>query len=394
MDLPPAQDQTSYSAQPLHIERGARVLGPDGELGTLRQMIVAQDTGDLRRLVVRSEAGLDIELPADRIVSASSQGIFLSIGLRDLADHPELAQPYSAERYSDGDGEGEQTADLPLDAASQFADMTTDDLETGGYAGPMVRLAVVGIIVGAATGGLVYLFSRQRAAPEPLPAATRTQRAWQVGTQSARAGLDQLLAASRNASATMSTTAQTAGATLSDASQTLATTLGDTLANTLANAGTLATALLASARSLWPSRPVATTLTRAAAVPPVVVARVSAPARSARLAVAQGRQRARRGARRLARRVRWLRNGLILGAVLGVLYAPESGREARARLSRTLRNIPWLDALLVPAAQGSSVPPAPGDLPTGVPSTPNEADLWGAPPERATTRYDLPPTVH
>lgn len=48
---------------------------------------------------------------------------------------------------------------------------------------------------------------------------------------------------------------------------------------------------------------------------------------------------AKRSARRAARRFRWFRNGLLLGSILGILFAPEAGVELRTQLTNRVEQL-------------------------------------------------------
>ncbi|TMD40809.1 MAG: YtxH domain-containing protein [Chloroflexi bacterium] len=61
------------------------------------------------------------------------------------------------------------------------------------------------------------------------------------------------------------------------------------------------------------------------------------------------------GAQREMGYIRGLTHGAIIGAVLGVLYAPESGLDMRRRVSRLLGQ-----AEQMMAAESGATPPAPG----------------------------------
>jgi hypothetical protein len=68
-----------------------------------------------------------------------------------------------------------------------------------------------------------------------------------------------------------------------------------------------------------------------------------APARARVMTAFATRQRmARRRARRIARRFRWFRGGLVAGFVLGILYAPVPGRQARAQAAQVLLRVPYV----------------------------------------------------
>ena len=395
MDLPPTQDDPTLSGFPLRIERGARVLGPDGQLGTLRQMIVSQDTGDLRRLVVRSEAGMDIELPASSIIRASGDEIRLTIGLRDLAEHPELARPFAAERYEHGGGDSGVEAAFDTPSAStlltegQVAAMSGSAPAPGNGLLSVVPLAAIGILVGGSIGGLAYLLTRRRQRVE-------------IAVVAPAGGLSGAMDGMRR---TWDQVRQGATASrLRDASQAATATTSDLLAR----ASTLSAALAASAGALWRNRPNITlptmptmpamptlptislpTLRRPAAPDTAAITeRVRKPVRQARKAVA----RQRRGARRFARRVRWLRNGLILGAVIGILYAPEPGQESRRRIGRAVRDIPGVRALLGPDPQNHTTPRENAGV--GASGDSSGSTGWRPGAGSSAQPLDLPPTVH
>ncbi|HEV7127902.1 MAG TPA: hypothetical protein VGN32_10720, partial [Ktedonobacterales bacterium] len=261
MDRDDEQKRQGANQSPLEIKRGARVVGPDGPVGALRQLIVSQDTGELRRLVVRGEAGLDFELPADHIASATGDEIRLTIGPRDLADHPDLARPFAPERYASREGNEfnyvEETSDPVAGGTtlteSRLYTLRITDLDAQPESGRALRqlapLAVVGVLVGGAAGGLAYLLVRRRNAQvaqvATLMRASRLKAAWRPGMRATRARLSQLGSqdAARKASRAVSSA-------LSDALGYANTALSDTLAYT----NTLAIALSAAGRAWWASR--------------------------------------------------------------------------------------------------------------------------------------------
>ena len=232
MDTEHAQDLANYGIQQFRIERGAQVLGPDGALGAVEQIVVDRDTGTVQSLVVRNEAGKIFELPADRIERASGDEVHLSIGRADLASQPELARPYTPEQYVPVDQGAivppSQVAWMEPDAPV-LTDMEPDAVEIAAPTSPhaqieaiealaaemgvlddagdreieeqdtislrsspatperplaphgemaksgsrgVLGLAMTGALVGAAVGGLAYLMlRRQQAAPMGLTAA-------------------------------------------------------------------------------------------------------------------------------------------------------------------------------------------------------------------------------
>lgn len=100
MDTEHTQDLAEEGLQQFRIERGAQVLGTDGMLGTVHQVVMDQQSGTLQSLVVRGEAGMDYELPSALIETATGDEVRLNIGRADLANHPNLAQPYAPENYT------------------------------------------------------------------------------------------------------------------------------------------------------------------------------------------------------------------------------------------------------------------------------------------------------
>jgi hypothetical protein len=83
------------------IERGATALGTDGALGSVEQIVVDRETGELRALIVRSNTGDgEFELPAIHVSRATGDKVYLDIGRTDLAQHPDLAHPYNPQHYA------------------------------------------------------------------------------------------------------------------------------------------------------------------------------------------------------------------------------------------------------------------------------------------------------
>ncbi len=83
----------------LRVQRGAEVVGTDGSLGTVELVVIDRTTGELQSLVLRGEAGMDIQLPSDLVESATGDHVYLSIGKADLAAHPEIATPHNPDAY-------------------------------------------------------------------------------------------------------------------------------------------------------------------------------------------------------------------------------------------------------------------------------------------------------
>src|SRR5262249_53601815 len=82
------------------------------------------------------------------------------------------------------------------------------------------------------------------------------------------------------------------------------------------------------ANQLWPATRQAPL--RAAQVAQELSRQAQERARLAGLAVQETRSQMRRSAKRTAQRMRWFRRGLVLGAAVALLYAPQSGVQLRA----------------------------------------------------------------
>ncbi|HEV8190773.1 MAG TPA: PRC-barrel domain-containing protein, partial [Ktedonobacterales bacterium] len=89
----------------VHIERGAVVMGTDGPLGTVEQIVMDENTGELRALIVRGgRIGADteeVEIAASNVVPGTAAGhqVDLDIGLADIRAHPDLVRSYDPNRY-------------------------------------------------------------------------------------------------------------------------------------------------------------------------------------------------------------------------------------------------------------------------------------------------------
>ena len=521
MDTEHTQDLTGEGLQQFRIERGAQALGTDGPLGTVQQVVVDRETGELQSLVVRGEAGMDYELPADSVETATGDEVRLSIGRKDLAARPSLAQPYNPDLYSEVEtgqvvppGEAAEMAqDSPVltniesDAVDVMAPASGPD--SGASAGPdslggtrdaatlaeepdemtdveaviipgsvpgeadvfiagpasmagagemaptagdmwtptrgpqgadergpggravMSALGGVGVLLLTAGAIATYLVLRrnqqratlsaraQRQASAAAARATalrdtvRAQGSARWADLSARAreqqrllrirandwlpiaaaslaalwgrtrargnllGQTMRLRARQTASATSDTLAATpsarqVGSRMSDRTNLLGNRLAD-MAGQLQQQvrpgdnwrqlrGQMRT------RAAWrrmrraPERSAGALrqLTdRAARTNADTVKAAKQAAAKAGKQAQQARDTARRGVRRARRRARWFRNGIVAGAVGGILYAPKPGRETRATLSTTLRRIPGMDTLIGPSSTMSGTGPRP-----------------------------------
>jgi hypothetical protein len=82
------------------IERGDRVMGTDGLLGHVDQIVVTPDTRELRALVVREDDSTRVvELEASLIVHALEHQVELCIGRGDLSAYPKLATPNDPSQF-------------------------------------------------------------------------------------------------------------------------------------------------------------------------------------------------------------------------------------------------------------------------------------------------------
>lgn len=100
MALHNTPDSTRGDIVHYRIERGATALGTDGPLGTVEQIVVDRETGELRALIVRTgDGGSEFELPAEHVQSATGDQVYLNIGRTDMAARPELATPYDPSQY-------------------------------------------------------------------------------------------------------------------------------------------------------------------------------------------------------------------------------------------------------------------------------------------------------
>jgi hypothetical protein len=87
----------------VHIERGAVAMGTDGPLGTIEQIVMDGNTGELRALVIGGgQSGTsEVAIAASHVVPGATDGhqVNLDIGMADIRAHPELALPYDPKQY-------------------------------------------------------------------------------------------------------------------------------------------------------------------------------------------------------------------------------------------------------------------------------------------------------
>jgi hypothetical protein len=84
----------------VRIRRGARAIGSDGDLGSVQQIVVDQDTGELRGIVVqRTRDGAEFEIPVDAVTRATGREVQFSLAQTDLDRRPDVARPYNPDHY-------------------------------------------------------------------------------------------------------------------------------------------------------------------------------------------------------------------------------------------------------------------------------------------------------
>lgn len=100
MTLHNTPDSSEANVVQYRIERGAEAVGADGPLGTVEQIVVDRDSGELRALIIRSrDGGSEFELPAEHVQRATGDHVYLDVGRADIAREPELATPYDPSQY-------------------------------------------------------------------------------------------------------------------------------------------------------------------------------------------------------------------------------------------------------------------------------------------------------
>jgi sporulation protein YlmC with PRC-barrel domain len=118
MAMQEISDATPANVVQLRIVRGARALGSDGQIGTVQQIVVDQQTGELRAVVVRRESdSAEFELPVDLVQGAIGDEVRFTLARADLETRPELAQPYDPDQYMPLD----QGSTAPRTAATRTA---------------------------------------------------------------------------------------------------------------------------------------------------------------------------------------------------------------------------------------------------------------------------------
>lgn len=82
------------------IQRGAQAEATDGLVGTVEQIVVDRNTGELRALVIRSADGRsEFELPAQFVRRSTGDHVYLGLSTEQIASNPRLTQPYDPNQY-------------------------------------------------------------------------------------------------------------------------------------------------------------------------------------------------------------------------------------------------------------------------------------------------------
>ncbi len=82
------------------IQRGAQAEATDGLVGTVEQIVVDRNTGELRALVIRSADGRsEFELPAEHVRRFTGDHVYLGLSKEQIANNPRLTQPYDPNQY-------------------------------------------------------------------------------------------------------------------------------------------------------------------------------------------------------------------------------------------------------------------------------------------------------
>jgi hypothetical protein len=123
MALENSPSPTDMPIVQFRIERGDTVVGTDGVLGQVEQIVVERENRQLRSLILRgSDAVDDVELPASHILRTVEHQVELNIGRNDLRRDADLATPYDPDRFVPI-YEGPQTPESTAGAVSAESDL-------------------------------------------------------------------------------------------------------------------------------------------------------------------------------------------------------------------------------------------------------------------------------
>jgi hypothetical protein len=101
MAMQETADAAGANMVQLRIVRGARAQGSDGRIGTVQQIVVDPQTGELRAVVVQHESdSAEFELPVDLIQSTTGDEVRFTLARADLETRPELARPYDPDQFT------------------------------------------------------------------------------------------------------------------------------------------------------------------------------------------------------------------------------------------------------------------------------------------------------
>lgn len=100
MALHGTSDPNNQDVVPTQLRRGDTAVGTDGLLGTVEQIVVDQDTGEQRAIVIRRGSdGAEFEVPVDQVRHLAAGELHLNLSRADLDNRPDLARPYDPDQY-------------------------------------------------------------------------------------------------------------------------------------------------------------------------------------------------------------------------------------------------------------------------------------------------------
>ncbi len=386
MNTERTQDFGASPPRGFRIERGAQAIGKDGPLGTVEQVVVDRESGQLQALVVRDQGGREVELPANRIERASGDQVFLSLGHADVAAHPELARPYDPSLYVPVEQgavlpprtmlHAPQDGPLVTDMEEDAVEITAAVLEAQSARPPLTRivpvlaqppeapwsngprapremasrvptigallagLAAAAILVGAAAVGATYMRRQRRRAAPGIPRASiqvgavpTATTAWPEGARSrttARSS-QRTVAPVADQPLPAGSSQRAAAATKPDAGTIAARRESQVVGNQLADTASAAQSQVSRGKSR--------------------MQHVDARRRRART-MERAQSKASRSVQRAPGRTQWFGLGLVVGSAWALLFTPVPGQVTREALASAWRGLRERMGPSLPAGQG------------------------------------------